>query len=126
MKVGDQWLRGDSRLDETDRKVVSESLSLRIYSTQIELELPAAEASYDFETGKLELISREGQAVPIYCDRSNRRGFLVDGPGENGAYRISYVPQGGEIGVSGETEARFCVFDSTGQSHCVSEMIPTP
>ncbi|MCH7814458.1 MAG: hypothetical protein IID40_10615 [Planctomycetes bacterium] len=126
MRVGDQWLRGDSPLDEPDRTVATDSLILEMYQTTVELELEPGAAPFDFESGKLELIAPGGTTTPVYIDRPGRPGFRVEGPDERGVFWIRYRPDGTQVGVFDRTEALFTVYDRAGQPHRTRVEIPTP
>jgi hypothetical protein len=126
MQVGEDWMRGESRFDEPDPKVRSDSLSLRIYQAEVEIKLPGGPAPFDFESGKLELVRSDGSISSVYLDRPKCRGFTVEGPDEHGAHTIRYLPQGTEVNPSGQTEARFAAYDLAGQRHTASTMVPTP
>ncbi|MCP4248756.1 MAG: hypothetical protein GY778_17065 [bacterium] len=126
IQVGDQWLRGDSPLDEPDRTVAADSLTLETYQTTVEIELESGAAPFDFESGKLELIAPEGKTMPVYIDRPGRPGFTVGGPDDRGVFSIRYLPDGTQVGVFDLTEALFTVYDRAGQPHRSSVKIPTP
>ena len=126
MRVGDTWLRGESRFDEPDRRFRSDSLSLHVYQSQVRVRLPASQAPFDFDSGDLRLIKDDGTVSPVYLDRAGRPGFTVEGPDQQGAYTIVYLPNGTELDSCGQTDVRFVVYDLAGQPHSVSGVIPTP
>lgn len=126
MRVGDTWLRGESRFDEPDRKFRSDSLFLHVYQSLIRVRLPAGQAPFDFEGGDLRLIKSDGTVSPVYLDRAGRPGFTVEGPDQQGAYTIVYLPKGTELDACGQTDVRFMVHDLAGQPHSAGGVIPTP
>ena len=126
IKVGDTWLRGESRFDEPDRKVHSDSLYLDVYQAQVAIRLPAGATPFEFETGRLELIRGDGMTSRVFADQPGRPGFTVEGPDEQGMYTIAHLPRGTELDSSGQTKARFVVQDLDGQRHTAEAVIPTP
>jgi len=126
MKVGGRWLKGDSPFDEPDRPFKSDSLTLEVYETRLEIPLVPDDAELDFESGKLELIRSDGSTVPVYIDRPGRPGFVVAGPDHLGRYLVTYRPAGSQINTAGETVARFTVFDVAGNAHSAEVTLPTP
>lgn len=126
IQVGGSWLHGDSPIDEPDRKVCSDSITLRVYQARVEMRLPGGASPFDFESGKLQLLKYDGSVRLVFLDRPGRPGFIASGPDDAGGYTVVYAPDGDELNPSGQTPARFTVYDLAGHPHTVEMMIPTP
>jgi hypothetical protein len=126
LKVGDTWLRGESPIDEPDRKVCSDEINLVFYQARLQISLPGGAAPLDPESGKLELIKRDGTVSSIFLDRPQRPGFVVQGPDAAGSYTVLYEPRGDELNPSGQTTARLVIYDLAGHPHSAEMTIPTP
>ncbi len=126
LEVGDTWLRGESPIDEPDRKVCDDSVTLLAYEAPVEIKLPGGTAPLDAETGKLELVKSDGTVAPVFIGRPGRPGFVLDGPDADGDYTLVYQPRGDEVNPSGHTKACFTIHDLAGHPHTAETLIPTP
>lgn len=111
--------------DDPDRRVAGDSVRLRIYQAQVELEFPQPPDELDLETARLQIRRDDGSITSIYPAVADRPGFRVDGP-TDGRYRISYTPAADELNATGTTDVQFVVYDRTGQRHELSATIETP
>ncbi|MFQ5491014.1 MAG: hypothetical protein ACE5GE_09860 [Phycisphaerae bacterium] len=126
IQAGKHWLRGDSSVDEPDPKVCQARITLEFYQARLEATLPGGGSPLEPESGKLRLFGRNDRVSSVFVDRPNRRGFALSGPDASGNYTLVYEPDGDEIDPSGQTEARFIIYDLAGQQHTFELTLATP
>ncbi len=126
LPVGETWLRGESPVDDPDRRVCDDSVKLRVYQARVEMKLPAGPSPVDWESGKLELFRDDGTVTPVFIDRPGRPGFAAQGPNQDGGCTVVYLPDGDELNSSGQTRAHLSVHDLAGHPHSAECLVPTP
>jgi len=126
IKVGDQWVAGNSPFEQPDRKVASDSVTLDVYQSDIRLRMPSPPDDLDLETGVMRIYRDDGSNTSVYIDRPGRPGFTITGPGPDGFYEINFQPAGHMVNNHGTTKVDFLIHDLAGQRHGLSVTIDTP
>jgi hypothetical protein len=126
MKVGGQWLEAESPYSVADRKVAEDSIRLSIYQSLVDLRIVRPPDDLDPETGVLRIRRTDGSSTAVYINRPNRPGFIIEGPGPDGYYRVTYPPSGDELNKTGTTDVEFTIYDLAGQRHTVTKTLDTP
>lgn len=126
MKIAGQWMRNDSPFELSDRKGASDSITLTVYESPIELAVATAGTPLDPDTAVLRIRKSPDSAVSILVDRPDRPGFSLGEPGKNGSCILRYMPHGDELNPFGRTEIEFTVRDVAGRTFRVQSVIETP
>ena len=126
MKIAGQWLHNDSPYELPDRKGVSDSITLTVYESPIELTIPRSGSPLDPQSGLLRIRRNPESVVSILVDRPDRPGFSLRSPDETGSYVVRYVPGTNELNTFGKTEIEFTIRDVVGTPIMVQSVIETP
>ncbi len=126
MKIAGQWMHNDSPYELPDRKGVSDSITLTVYESPIELAVATTGTPLDPDTAVLRIRKSPDSVASIFVERPNRPGFSLGGPEKNGSYILRYMPRGDELNAFGRTEIEFTVRDVAGQPFQVQSAIETP
>ena len=114
MKIAGQWMHNDSPYELPDRKGVSDSITLTVYESPIELAVATTGTPLDPDTAVLWIRKSPDSAASILIKRPDRPGFSLGGPEKNGSYLLSYMPCSDELNVFGSTEIEFTARDVAG------------
>ena len=126
MKIAGQWLHNDSPYELPDRKGASDSITLTVYESPIELTIPRSGTPLDPQSGVLRIRRNPESVVSILIDRPDRPGFSLRTPDKAGRYVIRYLPDGKELNAFGKTEIEFTIRDVVGKPITVQLVIETP
>ncbi|MCH7925072.1 MAG: hypothetical protein IIC51_06020 [Planctomycetes bacterium] len=126
MKIAGQWMHNDSPYELSDRKGASDSITLTVYESPIELAVGTAGTPLDPGTAVLRIRKGSDSAVSILIERPDRPGFSLGGPEKNGSYILRYLPRRDELNTYGRTEIEFTVRDVAGRTFRVQSVIETP
>ncbi len=119
MKIRGTWRRSISAANEPDELVARDSIKLRIYQSKIDYRFGKPQVDLDWSTARLVITRSDEKVSTVFMDRPTRPGFTMNGPDQNGYYRIQYFPLADQVNKTGTTRAVFKVLDVNGleQSH---------
>ena len=126
MKIGGAWVTGEHPYDQADYVVAGDSLQLIVYSSQLDLPVKRPDLDLDMAAGRLEIRKSDGAITDVYYQQGHGRGFLYDGPDEEGFYHVTYEPVADELNKCGTTGVRFSTHDVAGNPHVTEALISTP
>ena len=119
MKIRGTWRRSISAAEEPDTLVAHDSIKLRIYQSRIDYRFSKPQVDLDWSTARLVITRSDEKVSSVFMDRPVRPGFTMNGPDQNGDYRIQYFPLADQVNKTGMTRAALKVIDVNGleQSH---------
>ena len=119
MKIRGTWRRSISAAEEPDELVAYDSIKLRVYQSRIDYRFGKPQVDLDWSTARLVIIRNDEKVSTVFMDRPTRPGFTMNGPDQNGYYRIQYFPLADQVNKTGMTRAALKVLDVNGleQSH---------
>ncbi len=119
MKIRGTWRRSVSAAAQPDELVARDSIKLRIYQSRIDYRFAKPQVDLDWSTARLVITRSDDKVSTVFMDRPARPGFTMNGPDQNGYYRIQYFPLASQVNKTGTTRAAFKVLDVNGleQSH---------
>jgi hypothetical protein len=124
-RVAGEWLKNQSPQNEPDQRVASARVTLEVYQSSLELDVPPLPDGLDPSTARLVLRPRGRRDVVLYAHRPPRRGFTFD-VSPNGGWRVTYLPSGDEVNPTGATPTEFSIFDNAGNRHEFRTELATP
>ena len=119
MKIRGTWRRSISAAKKPDELVARDSIKLRIYQSKIDYRFAKPQVDLDWSTARLIITTSDDKVSTVFMDRPARPGFTMNGPDQNGYYRIQYFPLAGQVNKTGTTRAVLKVLGVNGleQSH---------